>query len=1650
MKITHLTFLILLILLVCTPASGVLADEEDLNPVSDDTMYGIDYRDGEDGQNPDTNESRIGSYTITYVGANTAVITWSHFQATRYEIYRNGFGVGTVSATATPKFIDENLGRGISFTYRIDAYNDNIENPDDRYIGYYDGDPVIPGQVFGDLSTFGGTDTWNGGSVSMSLERGDVYLKGGTLILQDVSVTGEYNEETQRKTGIDGGGWAQGVVQIADSTLRDINIDVTAPAGSFSSIRKSDATDCGIRISDPLVDIVDNSFSGERSGVAVNGDNALVTRNTFSNVGHAVEVYGDGANITQNEVKQFKGRDNQIGFAIGVYGSDGVISYNTIEDFRQGIRISGSQHVIGNTIHNTSNNGATDNIGRNLKVIYAHDADGTVIEKNTITQTNHPQTRHGIIHVINSDDLEVRENFIDEGVSAFGISVWEPHAAVIIRDNIINNMTGEFGTSGGIHAQGIDTGGDIWIMNNTISGVGGRWVWGIHLDRQDLAMIMNNTISGFGTGIYTLASNQTFISQNTIYDVKEGISIYKAVYPYSYYGNISGNTIEATSTGLFLDAIETFIADNQIHITGTDAVQQHTGVTIRKGDLNILKGNTINNTAENIPVDFEIQIPSDQLPGTLTLAENTIERAGNRTTFSLSDITEQLRIRGVNTPPEPPRYPEYLQNKGYIGQWLSIQSREFNNQENVQVNLTFHYTPEELGGIGEDSLSVWRYNTSRWDHGTGDLPWNGTRWLDNTTHEVGVEILTMPPWSAGTVIYAPLGNMPVHNLNLDRDYETITEALNDWDLAAGHTITVDSGYIGTENLRILYPEIKLLAASGLHSDVRVIAEDPSKPVIEVLFDDVLISGFILDGASSSYGLHFYGSENSEIRKSTITGNAQGVRFEDYAIHYSATTRNCTVADSIITGNTQGGITIDTTDSNTVRDCTISDPRFGIGIEEGVQNTITTNTFTDCPEKAIWILRSDETEILENTITGGETGILLEGAKQTVMTGNNVTSTITAFKLEEAEDTTITGNRVSGSEAGFFMNEAVRTNITDSHVTGAAAGGATVGFRIQSSDQTAITGSSVSGINSMNFGVIGVELIGISRSTTLTDCGISGITAPLITGIRIGMGASGTGINNLTATNLTAGQGGVTGVFITSGSGNTAIQRGNIEGLKSAGTSTGVSADRATGTIIRRIDINQINSTAGTATGISINGTTGSVIENTTITKISGIAQQSALSLTENKNTEVGYLTVGDAHPILCNLTVSGSLLISGVEAPPAPPDGMSAIGRFLDIQNTTPSKAAIRIYYMPGDLFGVNPSSLRLWHYANDWKRVTGENGVDTVNRFVYGTTTDFSVFAPLEEPLRSAFIGEPLRGVAPLNVQFTDLSEGGPTRWAWTFGDGGTGNSQHPLHTYQSPGVYTVTLRVENDDTESEMRREGYITVVEPMVANFTANRTAGFPPLTVAFNDTSTGGPTAWLWEFGDGNTQEIRHPVHTYAVPGTYTVNLTAWNEDNRDTISRMEFIEVYGPPSVAGITPTFGYRNGLLINAVINGEGFREGAMARLQGPGGAVIEGFDLSVSGVNRITCTFNVTGAITGLWSVQVENADGKAGILQAGFTIRPRGDFNGNGNVDIGDVAKVAWMAVGLIPDDPEARFTGGETVTGADAARIAYYYVGKTQEI
>lgn len=100
---------------------------------------------------------------------------------------------------------------------------------------------------------------------------------------------------------------------------------------------------------------------------------------------------------------------------------------------------------------------------------------------------------------------------------------------------------------------------------------------------------------------------------------------------------------------------------------------------------------------------------------------------------------------------------------------------------------------------------------------------------------------------------------------------------------------------------------------------------------------------------------------------------------------------------------------------------------------------------------------------------------------------------------------------------------------------------------------------------------------------------------------------------------------------------------------------------------------------------------------------------------------------------------------------------------------------------------------------------------------------------------------------------------------------------------------------------------RFGWVPDPDPPVAAFTQSTDQTCDGV-VSFTDATTGFPTAWEWDFGDGATSTEQNPTHTYTVDGTYTVRLIATNINGPDTVFGAPLlVSMNGPQPVAACVP-----------------------------------------------------------------------------------------------------------------------------------------------
>lgn len=148
-------------------------------------------------------------------------------------------------------------------------------------------------------------------------------------------------------------------------------------------------------------------------------------------------------------------------------------------------------------------------------------------------------------------------------------------------------------------------------------------------------------------------------------------------------------------------------------------------------------------------------------------------------------------------------------------------------------------------------------------------------------------------------------------------------------------------------------------------------------------------------------------------------------------------------------------------------------------------------------------------------------------------------------------------------------------------------------------------------------------------------------------------------------------------------------------------------------------------------------------------------------------------------------------------------------------------------------------------------------------------------------EPLLTvAFQSGTLSGCAPVTVDFTNFSQNAVS-YFWDFGDGGSSTETNPSHTYVAAGLYDVTLFGYSGTGNDTAQVNGQIQVLPAPTAQFQTFFDPDLGLNVVQFGDQSINAVTH-AWDFGDGNTSDGQHPLHTYATNGVYQVTLTVTNQ------------------------------------------------------------------------------------------------------------------------------------------------------------------------
>ncbi len=228
----------------------------------------------------------------------------------------------------------------------------------------------------------------------------------------------------------------------------------------------------------------------------------------------------------------------------------------------------------------------------------------------------------------------------------------------------------------------------------------------------------------------------------------------------------------------------------------------------------------------------------------------------------------------------------------------------------------------------------------------------------------------------------------------------------------------------------------------------------------------------------------------------------------------------------------------------------------------------------------------------------------------------------------------------------------------------------------------------------------------------------------------------------------------------------------------------------------------------------------------------------------------------------------------------------------LDVQFTNTTNGGSNFIWDFGDLTTFSGKTPAIHQYTTNGfftvkLTATGKNGC-------VGTTTMTSLIHTL--PPSVNFVGNPLNGCTPLNVQFIDLSSSPNTdpiiSWEWDFGDLGdlgTPTLQNPTHTFTT-GKYDIKLKIKTKlGCENTLIQHEYIKVGEIDSVSFlhtpnticAKNQQVTFTDIT-GISKPHTPDEVTYKWEFGDPNGQgqsTTQNPTYNYpADTGYMKVKLT----------------------------------------------------------------------------------------------------------------------------------------------------------------------------
>ena len=175
------------------------------------------------------------------------------------------------------------------------------------------------------------------------------------------------------------------------------------------------------------------------------------------------------------------------------------------------------------------------------------------------------------------------------------------------------------------------------------------------------------------------------------------------------------------------------------------------------------------------------------------------------------------------------------------------------------------------------------------------------------------------------------------------------------------------------------------------------------------------------------------------------------------------------------------------------------------------------------------------------------------------------------------------------------------------------------------------------------------------------------------------------------------------------------------------------------------------------------------------------------------------------------------------------------------------------------------------------------------------GSDTSFYDIEVHPNTVTSFFNTNNTSGCSPLLVDFTQLSTGG-TVFNWTFGDGNVSSSNNPSHTFTTPGVYEITLYVNNGCSFDTSYAS--VEVYPKPVIDFTFVEDSLCINKDYYFINQSID-VSGFEWDFGGNIFSSLTNPIISFDTSGIHQVELKGVSNTYGciDSITKNVYVKPY---------------------------------------------------------------------------------------------------------------------------------------------------------